>query len=196
MPSNDLKMRTIILNKTTMKAFIMSIACLGFYGFSYAQHRLEEESMKPELLPELVIKNISKDFSAYLPDDNPDLSVKNIQEKFAAYDLGKDYEGYSNYLVVMKCDKGKLSASYDENGKLTSVVEKYTNVKLPNEVIYSVYHQFPGWEFVNDKYLYTQKKGDIVNKQYQIQIKKDGKTLNLKVHPNGQILTQGRMAQK
>lgn len=178
-----------------MKSLIISIACLGFYGFSYGQHRLEEDSMKAEQLPELVIKNVNKDFSAYMPDDNPDFSVKNLQEKFAAYDLGKDYEGYSNYLVVMKCDKGKLSASYDENGKLTSVVEKYNNVKLPNEVIYSVYRQFPGWEFVNDKYLYTQKEGDIVKKQYQIQIKKDGKVRNLKVYPNGQILTQGRVAE-
>jgi hypothetical protein len=179
-----------------MKSLIMSILLVGLGSFSYAQERKGNESIKPEELPEVVIKNVGKDFSAYVPDNNPDLFVKNLQDKFVAYNLGKDYEGYNDYLVVMKGDKGKLSATYNENGKLVSVVEKYDNVRLPNEVIYNVYTQFPGWEFINDKFLYTQKDGDVLKKQYQIQIRKAGEIRNLTVHPDGEIISEVKVANR
>jgi hypothetical protein len=42
---------------------------------------------------------------------------------FIAYDLGVNYEGYDTYLVYMEIKGGSLSATYNENGKLISVVE-------------------------------------------------------------------------
>jgi hypothetical protein len=47
--------------------------------------------------------------------------------------------------------------TYNENGKLISVVENYKNV-LFSKVIYEIYKKYPGWQIVNDKYLYSQKK--------------------------------------
>ena len=101
----------------------------------------------------MVIKSAGKDFSIYLPDKNPDQNVRALEEKFVSYDLGKDYEGYENYLVTMETKNGSLSATYNENGKLLSVVENYKNVRLPSAVIYSIYKSFPGWKIVNDKFL-------------------------------------------
>ena len=144
--------------------------------------------MKFEELPAVVIKGAGKDFSVYLPDRGTDPSVKNLEEKFIAYDLGKDYEGYESYLVVMENDKGSLSATYNENGKLTHVVENYANIKLPSEVIYSIYKNYPGWEIINDKYTYSQEDGDVTNKEYKLKIKKDKETLKLTVKPNGEIV--------
>jgi hypothetical protein len=175
-----------------MKSFMIVLFFLGLTAFSYSQEKKEggsgEGGLKMEELPEVVIKSAGKDFSIYLPDKNPDKSVRSLQDKFIAYDLGKDYEGYETYLVTMEIDKGSLAATYNENGKLISVVENYKNVKLPSAVIYSVYKAFPGWQIVNDKFLYTQEDGDIIKKQYNLKIKKDNETRKLVVHPNGEIL--------
>jgi hypothetical protein len=69
--------------------------------------------------------------------------------------LGKNFEGYETYLVFMEI-KVVLCPLYDENGKLIRVVEEYKDISYP-PVIYSVYKAYPGWQIVNDKYLYSQK---------------------------------------
>ena len=88
------------------------------------------------------------------------------------------HEGYEEYLVVMEVKNGSLTATYNENGKLIRVVENFKNVRLPSEVIYSIYRTYPGWSIVNDSFLYTQEEGDIIKKQYNVKIKKDKETVN------------------
>lgn len=169
-----------------MKALIV-ILFISIGIVSNAQET-EKGKIKIEELPGVVIKRVGTDFSVYVPDNNPDQRVKIIEEKFIAYDLGKDAEGYEEYLVVMEVKNGSLTATYNENGKLIRVVEEFKNVRLPSEVIYSVYRTYPGWAIVNDKFLYTQEDGDVIKKQYNIKIKKDKETIKLVVRPNGEIL--------
>lgn len=169
-----------------MKSFIIIFLFLGITSSSYSQD--EKGKMKIEELPGVVIKRIGSDFSIYIPDNNPDQSVKAVEEKFIAYDLGKENEGYEEYLLIMEVKNGSLAATYDEKGKLTRVVEDFRNVKLPSQVIYSVYRTYPQWSIVNDRFLYTQEEGDVIKKQYNLKIKKGKETRKLVVRPNGEIL--------
>ncbi|TDE04827.1 hypothetical protein [Flavobacterium sandaracinum] len=148
----------------------------------------DKGKIKIEELPGVIIKRVGTDFSVYIPDNNPDQRVKMVEEKFIAYDLGKDAEGYEEYLVVMEVKNGSLTATYNEQGKLVRVVEQFKNVVLPSEVIYSIYRTYPGWSIVNDSFVYTQEDGDIIKKQYNVKIKKDKETIKLLVRPNGEIL--------
>ena len=173
--------------KVIMKLLFSVLAMLSFSMVSYCQS-LEDEELKYNELPAIVMKTAGKDFSIYLPDRNPDVKVRQLQDKFIGYNLGKDLEGYNEYLVVMEAGENSLVATYNENGKLTRVVENYKNVRLPSSVIYSVYKSFPGWQIVNDKYLYTQKEGDIVKKEYNLRIKKDNDVRKLVVNANGDIV--------
>jgi hypothetical protein len=175
-----------------MKTALIIALILGMNITSFSQNKIEEGNTEGKMntvnLPEIVIKNAGKDFSYYLPDKNPDPSVTKLQEEFIAYNLGKDYEGFDNYLVILEGRKGTLTATYDSKGKLTSVVEKYTNTQLPTPVIYSIYKAYPGWQIVNDKYLYTQENGDITKKEYNLKLKKENEIMKLKVNPKGQII--------
>jgi hypothetical protein len=175
-----------------MKSFIIILFFLGFITSSYSQDKKssdsEEGNLKSEQLPEVVIRSAGKDFSVYLTDKNPDASVRGLEEEFISYNLGKDYEGFDTYLVTMETKNGSLAATYNGNGKLTRVVENYKNVQLPSKVIYSIYKEFPGWQIINDKFLYTQEDGDIIKKQYHLKIKKNNEVRKLVVHPNGEIL--------
>ena len=116
------------------------------------------------------------------------MNVRQLQDYFIAYELGKDFEGFDNYLVIMKNAKGTLTATYNNKGKLVRVVEKYQNVRLPSDVIYSVIKTFPDWGIVDDKYTYTQNDGDVLKKHYKIKIKKGKETRKLLVSPNGEII--------
>jgi hypothetical protein len=51
------------------------------------------------------------------------IKVRTLEDSFIAYDLGKNYEGYETpkYMEI----KGSLSTTYNENGKLIRVIEKY-----------------------------------------------------------------------
>ena len=173
-----------------MKSFIIFLLVFGYLTSSYSQKKPPKEEGKMDVinLPEIVIKKAGADFSVYIPDKNPDSNIKRIEEKFIAYDLGKDNEGYDEYLLVMQIKKGTLAATYDEKGKLIRVVENYKNVILPSQVIYSVYKKFPGWKIVNDKFLYTQEEGDIIKKQYNLKIKKNKEVRKITVRPNGEIV--------
>ena len=165
-----------------------SIIILVFLMATISSYSQETGKIKIEELPEVIIKRAGKDFSVYLPSSNADQKVKAVEQKFIAYDLGKDAEGAEEYLVIMKAKNGSLAATYDDKGKLLRVVEEYKNVRLPNQVIYSVYRTYPGWTIVNDKFLYTQEKGDVTKKQYNIKIKKDKDVIKLVVKPNGEII--------
>jgi hypothetical protein len=159
-----------------MKTVLLIALIFGIHVTLFSQEKEtkvnNEKAMKSEELPEIVIKNAGKDFSYYLPDKNPDPNVRRLQSEFIAYNLGKDYEGYDNYLVILERGQGMLTATYNSNGKLTSVVEKYKNIQLPGPVIYSIYKTYPGWEIVNDKFLYSQENGDITKKEYNLKLKK------------------------
>lgn len=173
-----------------MKSFIVILFLLSLVPVSYSQVTKDtvNGNIRMEELPAVVIKKAGKDFSVYLPDQNADLKVRNLEDKFIAYDIGKDYEGYEEYLVIMETKSGSLNATYNENGKLTRVIENYKDVKLPSSVIYSVYKAFPGWQIINDKYLYSQEEGDVVKKEYNLKIKNDKETRKLIVNANGDIL--------
>lgn len=176
-----------------MKPFIIILFFLGSIITSYSQDKKdsdteEEESLKSEQLPAVVIRSAGKDFSVYLTAQNPDARVRGLEKEFISYNLGKDYEGFDNYLVTMEIPNGSLAATYNQNGKLTRVVENYKNVQLPSKVIYSIYKEFPDWQIINDKFLYTQENGDVIKKQYHLKIKKNNELRKLVVHPNGEIL--------
>ncbi|UQD57564.1 hypothetical protein [Flavobacterium sp. K5-23] len=174
-----------------MKTFIIALLLVSIINTTYSQEDKSTEdaiaSLKMEELPSVVIKSAGKDFSVYLPDNNPDKNVKALQRKFIGYRLGKDFEGYDTYLVMMESKKGTLVANYNENGKLIRVVENYKNVILPNAVIYSLFKEYPGWEITNDKFIFSQEDGDITKKEYTIKMKKGKETRKIVVKPDGEI---------
>jgi hypothetical protein len=176
-----------------MKSFIITLLLLTLSVSSYSQDKKmkqdkEKGLMKMEELPAVVIKRVGADFSVYIPDNHPDKDVRRLEEKFIAYDIGKNYEGAETYLLIMKTKDGSLSVTYNDKGKLIRVIEEYKNVRLPNEVMYSIYRTYPDYTIVNDKYLYTQEDGDILKKQYNLKIKKGKEILKLTVRSNGEIV--------
>jgi hypothetical protein len=171
-----------------MRTIITFVLCLSLFSVSYSQDNnpvnKKNETVKIEELPEVLISHAKK----YISDNNPDAVVRNTQNEFILYNVDDECKNFNEYLVTLESRKGSLVATYDEKGVLTSVSEKYVNVELPREVIYSVYLSYPEWIITKSKFEYSQEKGQIVKKAYHLKLKKDNKTQNLLVSSTGEII--------
>jgi hypothetical protein len=176
-----------------MKKIIMTLLFSGFVTSSYSQYH-QKKGSGPDAgsseTEELITKNTASNLSVYIPNKNPDGKVRGLQQKFFDYAPGKEYEGAKSYVVTMKIKNGSLAATYNGQGKLTTVVENYENVKLPNTVVYTILQKFPKWEIINDTFLYTQEHGNVMKNQYSIKIKKEHEIRKLTVHANGELLEE------
>ncbi|WP_016989835.1 hypothetical protein [Flavobacterium sp. ACAM 123] len=173
-----------------MKAYLnVIILFFGLTTLPYSQTK-NTGPLSMKKFSAVVMKSIGDDFAVYLPDRNTDPKVKALHNNFITCDLVLNYEGYETYLAYMEIKGRSLATTYNENGKLLRVIENYKDVILPSKVISEIYKKFPGWEIVNDKYVYSQNEGDIIKKQYNLKIKKGNESRKLTVHPNGEIITQ------
>lgn len=172
-----------------MRTIITFALCLSLISVSYSQDK-NTQAVEIEELPEVVVSQIKKDFSKYIPDNNPDLFIKTTQNALLSYKLNEECQNFDEYLVTLETKKGSLVATYNEKGILLSVSEKYVNVELPREIINSVYLSYPEWIITKSKFEYSQEKGQILKKAYRLKLKKDNKTQNLLVSPTGEIIKE------
>ncbi len=177
-----------------MKAIINVLLLSVVTTISYAQHKAESKlndlGVNNIDLSEVVIKSAGKEMSTYVRDINLDPKVAQLQKIFIDSNLGKNADGFDSILVVVKLEngQGRILATYNGNGKLTSVEETYKNVVLPISISRSVYKEYPGWQIVNDKYKYSQENGESIKKEYRITMKKDNKTQKITVIPVGEVV--------
>ena len=171
-----------------MKSFIVGLLFLSLTSLSLAQEKKSLSGERVDQLPEVVIESAGDEFSVYLPDNNRDRTVRKVEDTFISYRLGKDFEGYENYMVFFKIKDGRLTAYYNENGKLIKTIERYGRTIMPREVHKTLNKKFPGWMITNDNYLYSQEEGEILKKEYSIRLKKDKDIHKIKVRSDGQIV--------
>jgi hypothetical protein len=175
-----------------MKTLMVIALILGAHITTLSQNMIntgnDEGGTKFVEPHKIVVKNAGKKFSYYLPDDNQSLSVKKLESDFVAYNISNDSEDYESSYVVIREGKGVLMANYDSNGKLIRVEEKYYDTQLPMSIIQSVYKAYPGWQIVKDKYVYSQKNGEMTKREYFLKLKKENEIIKLKVNPTGDVI--------
>lgn len=185
--------------KSIIKILILSVITTTSYSQDDTENIMNKKLIHKTNLPEVVIKSAEKDFSTYISDMNVDPRVAKLQDAFLSndlaenlngYDLIKNQEGYGTFQVLLELEngEGKLQATYNEKGKLESVVEKYENIQLPNSICHSIYKAYPGWQIVENKYNYSQEDGRKTKKEYKITMTKDNKTKKITVIPEGNMV--------
>jgi hypothetical protein len=167
----------------------MYLLIFGMMFPLFAQEKISNLFYESGELPAVVLKKAGEEFSVYYPDNsNPDSRVLELENSFISYNLGKDFEGHDSYLLVLEIEGGILSATFNDTGKLLSVVEKFNDAKLPEKVRMNLAKEFPEWTLIRDKFLYIQKRGEIKRKEYKIIMKKDNKIRRVVVNENGKII--------
>ena len=84
---------------------------------------------------------------------------------------------------------GKIVAAYDNNGKILRTIEKYKNIRLPQEVLQTIAEKYPKWAVVEDVYEvnFHCDKG-IIKKQYKIKLQNEDKIVKIKTDALGNII--------
>jgi len=172
-----------------MKTVCVYLLAIGMMFPVLAQENLYDELYESGELPAVVLKKAGEEFSVYYPDNsNPDSRVLALEKMFISYKLVANEDRLNSYLVLFELEDGFLSASFNEKGKLISVVEKFKNVKLPEKVRKSLAEKFPEWSLLKDKFLYVQKYGSVKIKEYKIIMKKGNKIRRVVVNEDGVII--------
>ncbi len=143
---------------------------------------------------ELSEVNVSVNYK-YLDAINCDqvaVPVKTLTEQVLNYDAtnGDLYDDeFNTYRVSFYIPDGKVVAAYDKNGKILRTIEKYKNIRLPQQVLQTVAEKYPKWAIVEDVYEvnFHCDKG-IVKKQYKIKLQNEDKTVNIKTDVLGNII--------
>jgi len=160
---------------------------LGFPVF--AQEKQSEDFYESHELPAVVLKKAGEEFSVYYPDNsNPDSRVLKLENKFISYKIENDHHGNEEYLLLFEVEGGALTPTFNEKGKLISVVEKFENARLPEKIRIKLASEYPEWDLLKGKFLYVQKVGEIKMKEYKIIMKKDNKIKRIVVDENGTII--------
>lgn len=172
-----------------MRTFCMYLLILGLISPLFAQEKKFDELYESGELPAVVLKKAGEEFSVYYPDNkNPDSRVLALESSFISYNIDKEFDGTESYYILFEVEDGVLAATFDERGKLLSVVERFKNVRIPEKVRLSLAKKFPEWSLKSDKFVYVQKSGEVKRKRYKIIMRKNKILRRVVVDENGEII--------
>ena len=163
-----------------MKKLILGLLALGFT----TQFMFSQEIELPE-----VYLDVNYQYLDAIASEDVAESVKLLEKEVAFFDL-KGSELYDDdfeiYNVTFFIPEGKILATYDEEGKIVSTIERFDNVRLPVSVSNAIMSKYPNWEVVADTYKVNYYgKSAIAKKQYKVKLENETKNMIVKLDPDG-----------
>lgn len=134
-----------------------------------------------------ITKTLNFNYLTNIKANEASFIVAQLQRLVANFDI-KTSSVYDNteaatYNVVFKNNQGEIVATYNNEGKILSTVEKYEDVVIPVNLRIAISKQFPSWAFQSNTYLISYTENNGISKKYKIKINKGKhkKTLKLLV---------------
>ena len=173
-----------------MKKSLICLMLIGFINISFAQ--IHQDYFDNYELASVVINAPNYVYLQKVQDINTPIRVKKLENQVSRYDIKSDPiydEGFEdNYKVIFEETKSKIVVTYDKHGNIIKSIEKFEDIRLPEDIYATIANKHPEWAITNDTYMvkYYQDK-DKVNKIYKIEISKDGSFKNIRINSNGLI---------
>lgn len=168
-----------------MRKVIIGLFVLGLTTQLFAQNKSIEE------LPTVVLHNVNYEYLSDVDVQHEASVVGFLQNEAANFNL-KNADVYdkeeSKYEIYFCIPEGYICANYNNNGKITSTLEKFNNSKLPATVLKSVINKYPGWSISKNTYSVTYNQGKGVAKSYKLVLENGNDRLRVKTDGDGNIL--------
>lgn len=169
-----------------MKKALFGLLFLGLASLAFSQ---EPKSEAQEVALEgVTVTSPNFTYLTSVQDNNTPANVKVLERKAASYDL-KESPIYNKvaeaYEVFFSNSKGRILATYDNDGKILSAFEKFGDVVLPVPVRNTIFEEYPDWKVNSNAYAVTYYRDKGVKKTYHFQISKNAKKRNLKLTLKG-----------
>ena len=165
-----------------MKKFVFGLLFLGLTSLGYAQE-LDNEA-KEVVLEGVTVTPVNIDYLKKVQGNATPEIVKALENKAARFNIKESPmfdNGIGPYKVYFSNSKGRIVATYNNEGKILSSKEKFGDVVIPVPVRNTVYQAFPDWKINSNTYMvyYNGERG--TKKTYHFQIGKDGLKEKLKL---------------
>lgn len=145
-----------------------------------------------ETLPEVEVLGFHFKYINALGDEmDAPAVVKQLHKHVGNYDIMESDVfdmTMDNYEFTFEIPQGRILAGYDKDGNLLWTVEKFTDIKLPNNIIKTVALDYPGWTFDKTFYTIRYNENSGATKKYKVLISKDGKKKRINLSPEGDVL--------
>ena len=169
-----------------MKKLFLSLLCLGLASPFYAQE------VSTEVIKEITISAVNYKYLNAVDNQAAPIPVKLLERKAASFDLTTQdfyYDDYDYFEVTLHIPQGRILAAYDKEGTLLRTIERYKDVKLPDEVAVSILKNYPGWKMIGD--VYSVRYHDGKSKRiWKVSLTKGNKIMRIKMDPYGNELYQ------
>ena len=168
-----------------MKKVILGLFILGLTGQMFAQNTNIEE------LPTVVLHNVNYKYLTNVYTEHEAQIVGFLQNEVANFDLKRAdvYEDEeSSYEIFFMIPDGYICANYNNNGEITSTLEKFNNSKLPPIVSRSVTNEYPGWSISRNTYSVKYNQGKGIAKSYRLILENGNQRIRIKTDGEGNIL--------
>ncbi len=166
-----------------MRNLVIGLIFLGLASLSYSQERPQKE-VREVVLEGVTLTSSNYQYLAEVQDPEASATVKKLERKAANFDI-KESPVYNKidkaYEVFFSNNKGKIVATYDENGKILSAFEKFGDIIVPDPIRNTVYQAYPNWKMNSNTYVVTYYHDKGAKKIYHFQIEKNNKKKNLKM---------------
>jgi hypothetical protein len=165
-----------------MKKAVIGLLFLGLASLAFSQ---EPEGKAQEVeLEGVTVTSPNFNYLNSVQDKNTPEIVKVLERKAASFDL-KESPIYNRideaYEVFFSNSKGKIVATYDNDGQILSSFEKFGDVVLPVPVRNTIFADYPDWKVNSNAYAVSYYRHKGVKKTYHFQISKNDKKKNLKL---------------
>ncbi len=148
---------------------------------SAQETELYTAKLKESVVPIEVVTKVKTDFP-----DNEVIEYRSLPLEIVGYDWVVNQNQnmdlnmkYSSYAVEMMGKDGKVSAMYDDKGKLISYRSKLMNVALPTQIDKNIVENYPGWVVAKDSETITINRKDESETYYKVEIKKGKEKMHL-----------------
>ncbi|WP_338358995.1 hypothetical protein [Yeosuana marina] len=171
-----------------MKNLIIALFIVGSVTNTLAQDQFFETKITKDKVPPVILKSLAEDFPGSVYQDFKAIPLKFFKNDVAInndQDPNLDYNTYQIYVVG---NNKKITATYDESGKLLGTDEIAHKEALPVDIDKSIAEAYPGWIVKNDVYKMTHYRGRKPKEQYKIILEKGAKKMKIYIDGNGKVL--------
>ena len=165
-----------------MRKVLFGFVFLGLASLAFAQE--PETEVRRVELEGVIVTSPNFAYLSDVQDETTPETVKRLERKAASYDIKKSpiYNKIDKaYEVFFSNSKGKIVATYDDEGKILTSFEKFKDVVVPVSIRNTVYEAYPDWKMNKNTYLVTYYHNSSVKKTYHFQIENGSEKKNLKL---------------
>ena len=167
-----------------MKTQLLGLFCLGLTNLMIAQNDLAVLNTSQNNY--ITTKSVSKNVDYKIAVDSKDMSkyILKFQNLVANYNIKSESlyneKRAGTYTVTFREGKSEIIAEYNNEGKIITCNESYSDIKLPYAISSKIVKENPEWKMktVTCEINYSKDQTEIA---YQVLLKKGNKSKRLKI---------------